>query len=88
MQIGNVTSEHTILNVYTTRLPRRVLELPHIPECCSVVQAGEDVFYPGPCVAIPQPAQLNGPPQFVAESKSFRPFRFHRSNPFQDCIGG
>ena len=49
-----------------------------MPQCRSVIQAGKNVFYRRPCVAIFQPAQLNGPPQTVTESESFRPLRFLR----------
>jgi len=57
------------------------LEIPRIPRRRSVIQAGKNIFHPGPFVAVSQPAQLNYPPQFVAESKSRRPLWFLRSEP-------
>jgi len=88
MRIRNVASKHGIINVHTVLLPHRELELPRIPERRSFVQAGKDTFYSGPCVSILEPAPLNGPPQFVAESKLFRIFRFPRSDSFHDRIDG
>jgi len=88
MWIGNAMSKRRIPIVHTIRLPRRELELPRMPERRSVVQAGKNIFHPGPCVSILQPAQLDSPPQFVAESQSFRPLRFLRSDPFHDRIDG
>jgi len=62
------------------------LEVPCMPECYGVVQGGKYIFHPRPCVSILQPAQLDGPPQLVAESKLFRSLRFLRSDPFDDRI--
>ena len=72
--------------MHTIRLPHCELELPHIPECGGIVQAGKDIFHPRPCAAILQPTQLNSPPQFVVESELFNPLRFVRSDPFGDRI--
>jgi len=55
-----------------------------MPETHSVVQTGEDIVHAGSRVTIPQPAQLNSPPQFVAESEPSRCLRFLRANPFRD----
>ena len=54
------------------------LELSHVPERRGVVQAGEDIFYAGSCVAVLQPAQLDRPPQVIVQSKPPRLLRFLR----------
>jgi len=41
-----------------------------MPQRRGVFQAGKNIFYPGPFVAVSQPTQLNYPPQFVAESNA------------------
>ena len=64
----------------------RELELSHVPERRSVVQAGKDILYPGPCIAVLRPAQLNGLPQLVIEPKPSCLLRFLWSNPFCDCV--
>ena len=65
---------------------RRELELSHIPERRSVVQAGNDILHAGPRVAILQPTQLDNPPQLVAEPEAHRSLRFLWSNPLHDRI--
>ena len=86
MRMGRVASEPKIINLRTIRPPHHELELSHIPEHRSVVQAGKDVFCTRSRVAVLQPAQLNGPPQLVTESKPLRPLRFYRSDPLYDRI--
>ena len=73
-------------NVHTAPLPHRKLKLPRMPERCGVVQAGKNIIYPGPCVPIFQPAQLNSPPQLVAEAEPFCPLRFYRSDPLHNIV--
>jgi len=80
--------ENRIVNVHTTRFSYHELGLPHMPQRCSVVQAGKNILYPGPCVAVFQPAQFNCHPQFVAESKAFRPLRLHRSDSLHNLVDG
>jgi hypothetical protein len=76
--------ENKMVIVCTFRLPYHELGFSCVPEHLSVVQAGNDILYTRPCVAIPAPAQLNGLPQFIAESQVFRLLRFLRSNPLRD----
>ena len=57
-----------------------------MPQCRSVIQAGKNVFYRRPCVAIFQPAQLNGPPQLVTEAELSCPLRFLRSDPLHNLV--
>lgn len=55
--------ENRIVNVHTTRFnPNHELGLSQMPQRRSVIQAGKNIFYPRPCVAVFEPAQLNGPP--------------------------
>ena len=68
--------------IYT--LCHRELELPHVPERRSVVQAEKDILGVRPCVAILQPTQLNDPPQFVAESQTLCPLWSLRSIPLRN----
>ena len=60
------------------------LELPHIPKRRSIVQTGENIFYPRPRTAILRPAQLNNLPQLITEPNPFRWPRFPRPNPLHD----
>jgi len=55
-----------------------------MPRRRSVIQAGDNIFYPGPCAAVFQPAQLNSPPQFIAESKACCLLWFLRSDPYHN----
>jgi len=57
-----------------------------MPQCRGIIQAGKNIFYPGPCVAVFQPAQLYGPPQFFAESKTSGLLRFSRSDPLHNLV--
>ena len=75
-------------NVHNLLILYHKSEMPYTPEQHGAVQGGEDISNPRPCVTVLHPGQLNGPPQFVAESKPFRPIRFHWSNPFHDRIDG
>jgi len=52
-----------------------------MPEQHGAVQGGEDIPYGGSCVAILQPALLNGPPQFIGEPETFGPLRFWGGTP-------
>ena len=74
--------------MHTTWCPDHELGHPHTPQRRSVIQAGKNILYPGPCVAVLQPAQLNGPPQFVTESKMSCPLRFPRSDPLHNLVDG
>ena len=73
--------KYAIVNLHPTRLG-----LSRMPQRRSVIQGRKNIFHRGPGVAVLQPAQLNGPPQFVAESKLFCNPRFPRSNPFHDLM--
>ena len=75
------------LSICSVKLFRHGLELSLIPGHRGVVQAGKNVLYPRPCVAVLQPTQRNDLPKFVGESKSFRSLRFLRPDPFHDRVG-
>ena len=45
-------------------------------------------LYAWSCVAILQPALLNDPPQFIAETELIRLFWLQRSIPLQDRVNG
>ena len=73
------------LNMCTpVQSPHRQSELSYIPEQHGAGQGGENIPYAGSLIAILQPALFNRPPQLVAKSETFRPFRFPRSDPLQD----
>ena len=86
MWIGDVAGELRVANEGTARLLYHELELSYLPECRSIIQAGENFFYPGPCISILQPTKLDGPPQFVTEAEARRPLRFLRSDSPHDRI--
>ena len=65
----------------TVRSPYHELELSHVPERRSVVQARKNVPHAGSRIAILKPTQLNDAPQFVVESELFRRLGFVRSDP-------
>jgi len=80
--------KNRVINLHTTRFPHHELGLSHMPQRRRIIQVGKNIFYSGPCVTVFQPAQLNRPPQFIAESKTFCPLRFPRPDPlhnFVDC---
>jgi len=88
MCIGKTASKAGIVVHNVRSLSNHDLGPPVVPERHSAVQAGENIIDPRPCVSVLQPAQLNNPPQLVAESESFRRLRFLRPNPFHDRVDG
>ena len=78
--------ENRTVNVHTTRFLCHELGPSHMPQRRSVIQAGKNIFYPRPYVAVFEPTQLNGLPQLVAESKIFCPLRFPRSDPLHNIV--
>ena len=72
--------------MHTVRVPYHELELSHVPERRGVVQAGKNIPYAGSCVAVLEPTQFNGPPQFITESELFSPLRFVRSDSLHNFV--
>jgi len=56
--------------MHTTRFIYHELGLPLRPQRRGVTQVGKNIVHPGPFVAVSKPAQLNRPPQIVAEPKA------------------
>ena len=86
MWMGDVAGELRVANEDNARLHYHELDLPYLPECRSVIQAGKNFFCPGPRVSVLQPTQLNGSPQFVTEAEACHPLRFLRSDPLHDRL--
>ena len=85
--MGDVAGELRVPNEDTARLLyHELLGLSYLPECRSIIQAGENFFHPWPRFSIFQPTQLNGLPQFVSEAEACRHLRFLRSDPLHDRI--